>query len=133
MLKAKAQQNTPKHTYTPPMPTLTVTGFPPIQAHEGERLVLALERGGTGILHRCGGVARCTTCRVQFTAGEPQAMTRAEQDRLTEKELLGQARLSCQMLCQHDMTLAVFQTEASSGLEAGKTPAAQIEPEPEWI
>ena len=117
------------------MPTLTVTGSPAIaiQAHEGERLVLALERGGTGILHRCGGVARCTTCRVQFTAGEPQAMTRAEQDRLTEKDLLGQARLSCQMLCQQDMTLSVLQTEASSGLEAGKTPAAQIEPEPVWV
>ena len=117
------------------MPTLTITGFPAIaiQAHEGERLVLALERGGTGILHRCGGVARCTTCRIQFTAGEPETMTRAEQDRLTEKELLGQARLSCQMLCQHDMTLTVLQTEVSSGLEAGKTPAAQIEPEPAWV
>jgi ferredoxin len=115
------------------MPLLTVPGFPAFEAHEGERLVLALERAGTGILHRCGGVARCTTCRVEFSAGEPEAMTQAEHDKLAEKELLGTARLSCQILCQHDMTLAPLQTESSSGLEAGKAPAQQIEPEPEWM
>ena len=114
------------------MPTLTVPGFPAIHAHDGERLVLALERGGTGVLHRCGGVARCTTCRVTFTEGEPQAMTQAEHDKLTEKELLGQARLSCQIVCDHDMTLTPLQTESSTGLEAGKAPAEQIEPEPVW-
>jgi ferredoxin len=112
---------------------LTVPGFPAFEAHEGERLVLALERAGTGILHRCGGVARCTTCRVEFSAGEPQAMTQAEHDKLAEKELLGTARLSCQMLCQHDMALTPLQTESSTGLEAGKAPAPQIEPEPEWM
>ena len=115
------------------MPILTVPGLPPIEAHPGERLVLALERGGTGVLHRCGGVARCTTCRVEFTAGEPQAMTRAEHDKLAEKELLGTARLSCQIVCDHDMTLTPLQTESNSGLEAGKAPGEQIEPEPEWL
>jgi len=115
------------------MPTLTVPGLAaPILAHEGERLVLALERGGTGILHRCGGVARCTTCRVSFAAGEPEAMTRAEHDKLAEKGLLGEARLSCQMLCDHDMTLTPLQTTESTGLEPGKAPADQIEPDPVW-
>jgi len=118
------------------MPTVTVTGLPSpirIEAHEGERLVLALERGGTGILHRCGGAARCTTCRVKFEAGEPERMTVAERDKLQEKDLLGTARLSCQILCDHDMTLTPLQTESGTGLEAGKAPAEQIEPDPAWV
>ena len=113
------------------MPLLTVDGYADIQAHAGERLVLALERGGVDILHRCGGVARCTTCRVAFSAGEPEQMTQAERDKLAEKGLSG-VRLSCQITCQHDMSLTPIQTVQSSGLEAGKAPAAVIEPEPVW-
>ncbi|PTA68086.1 (2Fe-2S)-binding protein [Deinococcus arcticus] len=107
-------------------------GYGEIQAQAGERLVLALERGGVDILHRCGGVARCTTCRVSFQAGEPDAMTAAEYDKLQEKGLLGTARLSCQLECAPDMELTPLQTARSSGLEPGKTPAEQIEPEPVW-
>ncbi|WP_084050789.1 2Fe-2S iron-sulfur cluster-binding protein [Deinococcus hopiensis] len=112
---------------------ITVEGYGTLQAQEGERLVLALERGGVDILHRCGGVARCTTCRVQFTAGEPSTMSLAEHDKLAEKELLGQVRLSCQIVCRGEMGLTPLQTVRSSGLEAGKTPAEEIQPEPEWM
>lgn len=112
--------------------TLTVEGYGTIEAREGERLVLALERGGVDILHRCGGVARCTTCRVSFAEGEPDAMTVAEHDKLTEKGLLGQARLSCQIECVDGMVLTPLQTVKSSGLEAGKAPAEGIEPDPVW-
>jgi len=112
--------------------TLTVEGYGTIEAREGERLVLALERGGVDILHRCGGDARCTTCRVSFSEGEPDAMTVAEHDKLTEKRLLGQARLSCQVECGEGMVLTPLQTVRSSGLEAGKAPAEEIEPAPEW-
>lgn len=114
------------------MPTLNVDGYPPITAQAGERLVLALERGGVDILHRCGGIARCTTCTVQFESGEPSQMTRAERDKLAEKGLSGM-RLSCQMECHADMTLKVLQTEQSSGLEAGKAVSEQLEPAPEWL
>ncbi len=114
------------------MLTLTVEGYGQIQAHEGERLVLALERGGVDILHRCGGVARCTTCRVEFSAGEPSRMTQAERDKLSEKELSG-VRLSCQIECQHDMGLKPVQTAQNSGLEPGKAPAEHIEPPAHWI
>ena len=112
---------------------ITVEGYGTVQAQEGERLVLALERGGVDILHRCGGVARCTTCRVSFTAGEPDTMTAAERDKLAEKGLLGQARLSCQIECRGEMALTPLQTVRSRGLEAGKTPAEELQPEPEWI
>ena len=117
------------------MSTVTVNaeGFGQIEVPQGERLVLALERLGTGILHRCGGQARCTTCQVEFTLGEPQQMTQAEQGKLEEKGLLGQVRLSCQIECQADMTVRVLQTEAGTGLEAGKAPASSIEPEPQWV
>lgn len=114
------------------MVTLTVKGYGEFQVQDNERLVLALERGGVDILHRCGGVARCTTCRVEFSVGEPFQMTQAEHDKLEEKALSG-VRLSCQILCQHDMTLTPVQTEKNSGLEAGKAPAEVIEPESVWI
>lgn len=112
--------------------TIQVEGFGPIQARAGERLVLALERGGVDILHRCGGKARCTTCRVSFQEGEPDAMTVAEYDKLTEKALLGEARLSCQIECAPGMRLSALQTASSTGLEAGTAPAGQIEPDPVW-
>ncbi len=112
--------------------TIQVAGYGEVQAREGERLVLALERGGVDILHRCGGVARCTTCRVSFQEGEPGAMTVAEYDKLTEKGLLGEARLSCQIECAAGMSLTPLQTVKSSGLEAGKAPAETIEPQPQW-
>ena len=112
--------------------TVQVQGFGEIRANAGERLVLALERGGVDVLHRCGGVARCTTCRVSFQEGEPDAMTAAEFDKLTEKGLLGQARLSCQIECAPGMSVTPLQTASSSGLEPGKAPAEQIEPDPVW-
>ncbi|MHA0033591.1 2Fe-2S iron-sulfur cluster-binding protein [Deinococcus sp. PESE-13] len=112
--------------------TIAVEGYGEIQAHSGERLVTALERGGVDILHRCGGVAKCTTCRVVFTEGEPDAMTLAEHDKLQDKGLLGEARLSCQIECAEGMALRPVQTEQNSGLERGKAPADVIEPAPEW-
>ncbi|WP_229781259.1 MULTISPECIES: 2Fe-2S iron-sulfur cluster-binding protein [Deinococcus] len=114
------------------MVTVQVQGYGEVQARAGERLVLALERGGVDILHRCGGVARCTTCRVSFQEGEPGAMTAAEFDKLQEKGLLGEARLSCQIECAGGMSLTPLQTARSSGLEPGKAPAEQIEPDPVW-
>ncbi|UBV42073.1 (2Fe-2S)-binding protein [Deinococcus taeanensis] len=112
--------------------TVQVEGFGSVQAQPGERLVLALERGGVDVLHRCGGVARCTTCRVSFQEGEPGAMTAAEYEKLSEKGLLGQARLSCQIECGPGMRVTPLQTARSTGLEAGKAPAEQIEPDPVW-
>ena len=111
---------------------ITALGYGIIEARDGERLVLALERGGVDILHRCGGVALCTTCRVTFAEGEPDTMTVAEYTKLEEKGLLGQARLSCQIECADGMALTPVQTTKSTGLEEGKAPAEHIEPEPEW-
>lgn len=115
------------------MPRIEVDGYSGFEVAEGTRLVRALEDNGVDLLHRCGGYAKCTTCRVSFSAGEPERMTVAEYTKLTEKELLGQARLSCQISCDHDMTLRPLMTLHDSGLpDPGPQPEPTITPEPEW-
>ncbi len=104
------------------------------EAPDDKRLVLALEDNGIDILHRCGGYARCTTCRVEFVAGEPQTMTQAEHDRLEQGDLLGEVRLSCQILCDHDMSVQpVYRVSQGDADDAGNRPEDVITPEAEWI
>lgn len=114
------------------MPKLTVAGRTAEVAAD-KRLVVAIEEMGIDIGHRCGGKARCTTCRVSFLEGEPEAMTRAEFDKLSERELLGQVRLSCQLLCDRDMSVEVKMTlQSEQWSDTGPTPNAVVEPEPDW-
>ena len=116
------------------MPTLTVEGFRSVEVPSDKRLVLAIEQdAGVDILHACGGNARCTTCRVEFISGEPDRMTLAEKTRLAEKGLTG-VRLSCQIVCDHDMTVrALNRLEGSGRPDPGKTPEPTIQPPPEWV
>jgi ferredoxin len=115
------------------MPTLTVENAGTFDVPQGKRLVLALEEDAQiDQLHACGGRARCTTCRVEFVSGEPSAMTRAEQTVLAAKGLTG-VRLSCQILCDQDMTVRAISRLAGSGrADAGSKPAPAIEPPPEY-
>jgi ferredoxin len=116
------------------MPKLTVDGFGTVDVPEGKRLVLAIEQDArVDVLHACGGNARCTTCRVEFIDGEPPRMTVAERQVLTAKGATG-VRLSCQILCDHDMTVrAVSRLEGSGRPDPGPPPAAEITPPPEWL
>lgn len=115
------------------MPKLTVEGYGTFDVEPGTRLLSALMANGVDILHRCGGYARCTTCRVTFIDGEPERMTAAERDRLTANGQLGEFRLSCQSLVVADMRVRPLLTFAGSGLEdAGPTPEDHITPEPDW-
>jgi ferredoxin len=115
------------------MPKLTVDGYGTFDVPNGKRLVLAIEQDAkVDILHACGGNARCTTCRVEFIAGEPSTMTAAERERLAARELSG-VRLSCQILCDHDMSLrAISRLEGSGRPDPGGTPAETITPPPVW-
>lgn len=115
------------------MPKLTVEGVGEFEVPAGKRLVLALtEEAGIDQLHACGGQARCTTCRVEFLAGEPESMTVAEKNVLTAKGATG-VRLSCQIACDHDMTVRAISRFAGSGRkDAGSPVAAEIQPAPEW-
>jgi ferredoxin len=117
------------------MPKLTVEGVGEFEVPSGKRLVLALEdEAGIDQLHACGGNARCTTCRVQFVAGEPERMTAAEKSVLAARGLSG-VRLSCQILCDHDMAVRAISRLAGSGRpDAGQRPADEIQPQPvEWV
>jgi ferredoxin len=101
---------------------------------QGKRLVLALEdEAKVDQLHACGGNARCTTCRVEFVSGEPEQMTAAEKSVLAARGLTG-VRLSCQIVCDHDMTVRAISRLAGSGRkDAGSRPADTITPPPEWV
>ena len=115
------------------MPKLTVEEFGTVDVPEGKRLVLALEEDArVDQLHACGGNARCTTCRVEFISGEPERMTVAEKTVLAAKGLTG-VRLSCQILCDHDMTVRAISRLAGSGRpDPGSKPAPEITPPAEW-
>ncbi|MGC3970623.1 MAG: 2Fe-2S iron-sulfur cluster-binding protein [Pirellulales bacterium] len=115
------------------MPKLTVEGVGEFEISAGKRLVLALtEDAGVDQLHACGGNARCTTCRVKFIDGEPQQITVAERDLLAARGLTD-VRLSCQIACDHDMSVQVISRFAGSGRkDAGSPVAADIQPPPQW-
>jgi ferredoxin len=79
-----------------------------VKAEEGRRLVLALEDAGHDILHRCGGNARCATCRVEILAGEPTPITEHEERRLAELAVRGTStRLSCQVRVTSDLSVRI--------------------------
>jgi ferredoxin len=117
------------------MPKLTVENVGEFEVPQNKRLVLALEdEAKVDQLHACGGNARCTTCRVEFVSGEPDRMTLAEKTVLAARGLTG-VRLSCQIPCDHDMTVRIISRLAGSGrTDAGKRPADDIQPQPvQWV
>lgn len=116
------------------MPKLTIQGKT-FDVKRGTRLVLAIEQSGIRIGHRCGGNARCTTCRVHFEEGEPQVMTEAEYTKLHQANLYGHARLSCQIVCEHDMSLKPLMTAENQHEwdgDTGPEPAPVVSPEAAW-
>ena len=120
------------------MPKLTVEGVGSFDVPQDKRLVLALEdEAKIDQMHACGGFARCTTCRVEFISGEPTKMTQAERDVLAARGLAGTAnlRLSCQIQCDHDMTVRATSRVSTTPnrADAGKRPADQIEPPAVWV
>ena len=118
------------------MPQLTVDGAGTFEVPSGKRLVNALiDEAQIDQLHACGGNARCTTCRVQFVAGEPDRITTAEKELLAAKGLSVHPglRLSCQILCDQDMSIkAISRLKGSGRVDAGKRPDDAIQPPPVW-
>ena len=116
------------------MPLLTVEGVGAFEVPAGKRLVLALgDEAGVDQLHACGGNAKCTTCKVEFVAGEPGRVAAAEKAVLAAKGLTG-VRLSCQIACDADMTVRAVSRLAGSGrADAGKRPTDAIAPPPVWV
>jgi ferredoxin len=94
------------------------------EAEEGRKLVLALEDNGIDILHRCGGNARCTTCRVDVLEGDPGEIGEAEKTILaTKTDLNERTRLSCQVRLVDALTVKVLRQASVEGIDAGTRPA----------
>src|SRR6185503_17781904 len=101
----------------------TATGIVETEPPEGKKLVLALEDAGIDILHRCGGNARCTTCRVEVLEGDPGEMKELEQNRLAmEAELGPNVRLSCQIRVHSDLKVRVVNQASVRGIDPGPRP-----------
>lgn len=116
------------------MAKITIKEVGTFDIPDDARLVLAIKDAGVDILHRCGGYAGCTTCRVTITEGEPDKITEAEYNKLEENDQIGEFRLSCQVLCDQDMTVEPLMRVSTTNYdEAGKRPQDEITPEPVWV
>ena len=117
------------------MPEVEIEGVGTFDVDEERRLVLAIkEDAGVNIMHSCEGFARCSTCRVEVLEGDPEDMTQAEMRMLEMRDLIGKARLSCQILCEHDMKVRVMMTVSEiGGSGPGGKPEEEITPEPMWV
>ena len=108
------------------MPTVTAetaSGIQAFEAPEGKKLVLAIEDAGIDILHRCGGNARCTTCRVEVVDGDPGEMGELERNRLAmETGLADNIRLSCQIRVKDNLSIKVVNQASVRGMDAGPRP-----------
>ena len=107
----------------------TANGKVSIETEKDRKLVLALEDNGVDILHRCGGNARCTTCRVEVLAGDPGPILDAEKAVLATKTDLGDhTRLSCQIRVMDDLQIRVINQVSVKGIDAGPRPAEEPTP-----
>jgi ferredoxin len=105
----------------------TAAGTVAFEAEKDKRLVLAIEDAGIDILHRCGGNARCTTCRVEVLAGDPGPIGDNEAAILaTKTDLNERTRLSCQILIMDDLHVKVVNQASVAGIDAGPRPDDQI-------
>ncbi len=101
----------------------TADGTVAFEAEKGRKLVLCLEDNGVDILHRCGGNARCTTCRVEVLSGDPGEIGEPERDILaTKTDLNDHTRLSCQVRLMDDLHVKVINQASVKGMDAGTRP-----------
>jgi ferredoxin len=102
------------------MAKITVEGEGTFEVPEGKKLVLGIEDSGVDILHRCGGQALCTTCRVKVLEGDVPPISDKEVDAL--EELAEEYRLSCQIRVQNDLTVEVINRSSVKGIPPGPRP-----------
>ncbi len=101
----------------------TSAGLIAFDAEQGKKLVLAIEDNGIDILHRCGGNARCTTCRVEVLDGDPGPIGDDEAAILaTKTDLNDRTRLSCQIRIMDDLHVKVINQASVMGIEPGTRP-----------
>ncbi len=105
------------------MPTVTVDGEKTFEVAPGTKLVLAIEDAGIDVMHRCGGNARCTTCRVEILGGDVPPADELERERLAREENLEpNVRLSCQIRVESDLWVKVVNRSSVTGVAPGTRP-----------
>lgn len=101
----------------------TANGTVEFDAEAGTKLVLAIEDNGVDILHRCGGNARCTTCRVEILSDNVGERTDDEAAILSTKEGISDiTRLSCQIRLSEDIHVRVISQASVMGIDPGTRP-----------
>ena len=101
----------------------TANGTVEFDAEAGKKLVLAIEDNGVDILHRCGGNARCTTCRVEILSDNLGERTEDEAAILSTKEGISDiTRLSCQIRLAENLHVRVINQASVMGIDAGTRP-----------
>ncbi len=82
------------------MPLLTILNLSGAQVEvaAGQSLLAAVQGVGIDWMHACGAKGRCTTCRIQVTAGLENlaSLTAAEQRYRAANRLRDDERLACQ-------------------------------------
>ena len=81
------------------MPTITI--FPEgvtCEIKAGTNLLAGSEQAGVELMHSCGGIGACTSCRVLILSGQGHLspIGRAEEEQLRESGILKTHRLACQ-------------------------------------
>lgn len=99
------------------MAKVTVPDYGTFEVEDGTKLTLALEDNDVNILHRCGGKAKCTTCRVEVLEGEFGELTEIEKEAFKRKGVEENLRLSCQVRVNGDCEVKPAMTVESSGIE----------------
>lgn len=101
----------------------TANGTVAFECEADKKLVLCLEDNGVDILHRCGGNARCTTCRVEIVSGDPGEIGDPEREILaTKTDLNDHTRLSCQVRLIDDLHVKVINQASVAGIDPGTRP-----------
>jgi 2Fe-2S ferredoxin len=79
------------------------------EAPEGETILEAAERLGVALNHECGGVASCSTCRIQVReAGSALSEIDLDEREVLERERLdADYRLACQARVRGDITVTI--------------------------
>jgi ferredoxin len=129
------------------MPKITVVDplrevLDEFEVEQGTKLLKALQDHNVDIVHKCGGHAKCTTCRVTIDEGRPEKQTQAQKELFMRKIEIGlpsfmatQMHLSCQVLVEEDMTISVNEVynEILHDGDRGPDTGDEITPEPAWV
>ena len=78
-----------------------------VEIKAGTSLLATASAGGVELMHSCGGIGACTSCRVRILSGREQLspVGRAEREQLKESGIFETHRLACQTMVYGNVVL----------------------------